>query len=151
MLKLSIVLIPRSLVLEQCPLSNSQHQCYEKDSRHEPMACPMTILLKLLVLLLLKAGYYPEQSIEIIEPAKFVKASIKTGGESMLNKADSLSAGGGNTFRLLKALYDNSLIQEIRKRVLEVKTTGLRPTLNGRISHISFCSNKSNLILHLYF
>ena len=69
----------------------------------------------------------------------------------MLNKVDFLSAGGGNTFRLLKALYDNSLIQEIRKRVLEVKTTGLRPTLNGRISRISFCSNKSNLILRLCF
>ncbi|KAH0621664.1 hypothetical protein JD844_023207 [Phrynosoma platyrhinos] len=31
----------------------------------------------------------------------------------------SLPAGGGNTFRLLKALYDNGLIQPIRKRVLE--------------------------------
>lgn len=54
-------------------------------------------------------------------PAEFVKASIKTDGESMLNKLNFVSAGGGNTFRLLKALYDNCLIHEIRKRVLEVK------------------------------
>lgn len=86
-----------------------------------PWSWVLTILLKLLVLLLLKAGYCPEQSIELIEPAKFVKTSIKTDGESMLNKLNFLSAGGGNTFRLLKALYDNSLIHEIRKRVLEVK------------------------------
>lgn len=79
-----------------------------------PVACPVTFLLKRLVLLLLKAEYCPA-------PAKFVKASIKTDGESMLNKLNFLSAGGGNTFRLLKALYDNSLIHEIRKRVLEVK------------------------------
>lgn len=40
------------------------------------------------------------------------------------NKLDqtvlSLSVGGGNTFRLLKILYDNDLIHPIRKRVLEV-------------------------------
>lgn len=69
----------------------------------------------------------------------------------MLNKLDSLSAGGGNTFRLLKALYDNSLIQEIRKRVLEVKTTGFEPSLKGRISCTSSCSDKSELIPHIYF
>lgn len=111
------------------------------------MTCPMAILPKLLFLLLLKAGYHPEESIEIMEPANFVKPSIKIGGESKLNKLDSFSAGGGNTFRLLKALYDNSLIQEIRKRVLEVKTTQLTPNLNGRISCINFCSEKSNFQL----
>lgn len=86
-----------------------------------------------------------------MEPAKFIKPSIKIDGESKLNKLDSLSAGGGNTFRLLKALYDNNLIQAIRKRVLEVKTTELRPSLNDRISCINVCSEESNLTLHLCF
>uniref|UniRef100_A0A8D2P2S8 Alpha-aspartyl dipeptidase n=1 Tax=Zosterops lateralis melanops TaxID=1220523 RepID=A0A8D2P2S8_ZOSLA len=36
-----------------------------------------------------------------------------------IRKSEAIFIGGGNTFRLLKALYDNSLIHEIRKRVLE--------------------------------
>uniref|UniRef100_A0A8V0ZGF8 Uncharacterized protein n=1 Tax=Gallus gallus TaxID=9031 RepID=A0A8V0ZGF8_CHICK len=36
-----------------------------------------------------------------------------------VRKSEAIFIGGGNTFRLLKALYDNRLIQEIRKRVLE--------------------------------
>uniref|UniRef100_A0A8C5NNH6 Uncharacterized protein n=1 Tax=Junco hyemalis TaxID=40217 RepID=A0A8C5NNH6_JUNHY len=38
-----------------------------------------------------------------------------------VRKSEAIFIGGGNTFRLLKALYDNCLIHEIRKRVLEVK------------------------------
>ncbi|RMC18483.1 hypothetical protein DUI87_04372 [Hirundo rustica rustica] len=36
-----------------------------------------------------------------------------------IRKSEAIFIGGGNTFRLLKALYDNNLIHEIRKRVLE--------------------------------
>ncbi|CAJ1078542.1 alpha-aspartyl dipeptidase [Xyrichtys novacula] len=36
-----------------------------------------------------------------------------------VRKAEAIFIGGGNTFRLLKSLYENQVVTEIRKRVLE--------------------------------
>ncbi|XP_013421450.1 alpha-aspartyl dipeptidase [Lingula anatina] len=52
-------------------------------------------------------GYKLDSVHEFSNPVEAVKS------------AQAFFVGGGNTFRLLKTLYDENLIQEIRKRVVE--------------------------------
>lgn len=49
----------------------------------------------------------------------YVLESIHTAGDprQAANDAESIFIGGGNTFRLLKALYDNDVLNVIRERV----------------------------------
>nr|ACO51863.1 Alpha-aspartyl dipeptidase [Aquarana catesbeiana] len=52
-------------------------------------------------------GYGLDSIHEAVDPVEAVQ------------KSEAIFIGGGNTFRLLKALYDNGLIPAIRKRVFE--------------------------------
>uniref|UniRef100_A0A8C5N154 Si:dkey-69o16.5 n=1 Tax=Gouania willdenowi TaxID=441366 RepID=A0A8C5N154_GOUWI len=52
-------------------------------------------------------GYEVESIHEASDPVEAVR------------KAEGIFIGGGNTFRLLKSLYDNKVVTEIQRRVME--------------------------------
>ncbi|XP_034160607.2 alpha-aspartyl dipeptidase-like [Pangasianodon hypophthalmus] len=54
-----------------------------------------------------RLGYEVDSVHEAADPVEAVR------------KAEAIFIGGGNTFRLLKALYDNNLVTEIKKRVFQ--------------------------------
>jgi dipeptidase E len=64
---------------------------------------------------------YAENAQQRFQRLGYELTSIHTASDPVaaINEAESLFIGGGNTFRLLKALYDFDLLDAIRRRVAE--------------------------------
>jgi len=64
---------------------------------------------------------YAAMARERFQRMSYSLESIHTAAnaERALDKAEAIFIGGGNTFRLLKALYDSDVLQTIRHRVAE--------------------------------
>jgi len=62
---------------------------------------------------------YASMAQKRFERMGYELGSIHTAGDprQAVNNAESIFIGGGNTFRLLKALYDNDVLDAIRQRV----------------------------------
>src|SRR5215216_880370 len=64
---------------------------------------------------------YALQAQKRFEKMGFELTSIHTPSDpaQVVNDAQAVFIGGGNTFRLMKALYDFGLIEQLRRRVAE--------------------------------